>query len=107
MTVVFHSTVDSFLDRAGTLLYGQEAANNLMLGICSHLGVHSSPDSPAILATVDLNGETVSAAVMSGGPLVVTFGSESAIHKLARELNFKKFDFSGVVGPAKEAATFA
>jgi predicted GNAT family acetyltransferase len=101
------SSVQSFLAEAGPLLYREEAANSLILGICEGMTIIPSKNSPLLIRLVE-NGVTISAAVQTPPMnLVLTYSKLSQLEALAQFLFKSQARFPGVVGPAVEAENFA
>lgn len=107
LSVVSDTNVDEFLKSAGPLLYAQEAANSLMLGIC--LGLESSSVSNGTkLLRVTEAGNTYLAAIQTPPyNLIISFGNREHLASLANYLVSQKILIPGVVGPENEAKTFA
>ncbi|MES2200719.1 MAG: GNAT family N-acetyltransferase [candidate division FCPU426 bacterium] len=107
MTVTFCPDVESFLAKAGDLLYQEEAANSLMLGLCSRLQTGWAEGRKPVLVVLEEGGKVVSAALHAGDNLVLSFAEPAMLSALASALQQRDLDFPGVVGPANEAAVFA
>lgn len=107
LKVVLDSTVESFLNNAGPMLYQNEATNGLMLGLCEAILVEA-PAVPPVLIRVVENGKTVSAALQTHkNNLIVTYANPEILKELANFLKTNAVDFPGVVGPAWESEYFA
>jgi len=100
-------SIQSFLEHAGHLLYQNEAANSLMLGLCEGM-LAAVPKNPPLLIRVVENNKTISAAIQTPPMnLIVTYADASTLKKLAEYLKEIGASFPGVVGPAQEAELFA
>lgn len=89
-------------------MYEEEAANSLMLGICTSLQGSPSNHHPAGLYRVDVNGLTLMAAIQTPPfNLIVSFGTKDHITALAQFLFDAGVELPGVVGPEEESAYFA
>ncbi len=107
MTVTFCPDVESFLAKAGDLLYQDEAANSLMLGLCSRLQTGWAEGRKPVLVVLEEGGKVVAAALHAGDNLVLSFANQAMLATLANALHQSDLDFPGVVGPASEATAFA
>ena len=105
--VVSDETVEEFLKSAGPLLYLNEEANSLMLGICQGLTELPLGKGTQLLRIVD-SGKTLLAAIQTPPyNLIISLGSLENIPLLADFLIAQKISIPGVVGPEKEAELFA
>ena len=105
--VVSDETVEEFLKSAGPLLYLNEEANSLMLGICQGLTALPLGKGTQLLRIVD-SGKTLLAAIQTPPHnLIISLGSLKNIPLLADFLIAQKISIPGVVGPEKEAELFA
>lgn len=105
--VVSDETVEEFLESAGPLLYLNEEANSLMLGICQELTAMPLGKGTQLIRIVD-SGKTVLAAIQTPPyNLIISLGSIKDIPLLAEFLITQKISIPGVVGPEKEAELFA
>lgn len=108
LRVLSDSSASLFLSHAGALLYKDEAANSLMLGICTALEGSTSTDQPAGLYRVEKNGLTLMAAIQTPPfNLIVSFGIKDHLTALAQYLFDSGVELPGVVGPEEESAYFA
>lgn len=106
-TVIRDESIQEFLEEAGSLLYKNEPANSLMLGLCEGMLANPPKGSPLLVRIVK-NNETVSAAIQTPPMnLVITYADQAALGGLAEYLKISNADFPGVVGPAKESEFFA
>lgn len=106
MNVVFHKDLREFVQLTEFLLLQNEAANSLMLGLCSNLS--TGYDTEPLLITLQENGRAVSAALQTPPfNLVLTFCMDDDLETLVSECKRLKIDLSGVVAPVREAETFA
>ncbi|HUT14387.1 MAG TPA: GNAT family N-acetyltransferase [Thermoguttaceae bacterium] len=109
MKVVQHKGAGEFLSRAGPWLAENEAENNLILGISSHLDAH--PEQYAAdpyLITLEHNGGPTAAALMTPPhELIVTRAPADAMEALAGYLRKIDAPVSAVVGLVPEVKTFA
>lgn len=104
LEIIRDSSPQKFLIEAGFLLYQEEAANGLMLGLCEMMpNAQDSVQVPPVLLRVVEGGETVSAAIQTNPPqsnLVLTFANGNQLRGLAEYLQQEGIKFPGVVGPA-------
>ncbi len=108
MRVVRHKSVDEFLDRAGPWLRREEAENNLVLGIASHLKERPE-EYPAEPHLLTVEGDGIAAAALMTPPqeLVVTRASADAMEALADSLLESDAPVTGLAGPVPDAEVFA
>lgn len=107
LKVISDSTLESFLNNAGSMLYQNEATNGLMLGLCEGMQLEA-PAIPPILIRVVENGKTVSAALQTHKHnLIITYANPDILKELAHYLKTNAINFPGVVGPAWESEFFA
>lgn len=107
---VFHdSSASQFLQKAGPLLYKDEATNSLMLGLCGNiLRAKEPPKVPPLFIRVVQGEETLTAAIQTPPMnLVITYADNEQLATLAQHLLATGIKFPGVVGPARESETFA
>lgn len=105
--VISDESVEEFLKSAGPLLYMNEEANSLMLGICQGLTALPFSKGTQFLRIVE-SGKTVLAAIQTPPyNLIISLGSLKDIPLLADYLISQKVSIPGVVGPEKEAELFA
>lgn len=109
MRLVAHADAREFLSSANPLLARDEARHNLMYGITSALTRTPSVFSAFHLWTVERDGETVAALIVtSPHNLVVADPLDGdALPFAARELARADFRFPGVTGALPEADVFA
>lgn len=105
--VVRDSSIEKFLEKAGPMLYQNEAANGLMLGLCEGM-LLTPPAVPALLLRIVESGVTVSAALQtSSHNLIVTYANPDVLKELAQFLKNNTIELPGVVGPSWESEFFA
>lgn len=101
----------SFLEEVGQVLEEQEAANSLMLGVCSHLARHPERNqSPVCLRAVFESGVLYLTAMMTPPhPLVVYAREENmtANRRLVQDLLRGGWKVPGVRGPRPASIGFA
>lgn len=107
-----HQQADSFLNTAKPALEQEEAANNLMLGICMRLQQFPEHiEHQPYLATVSDADELIAAAVMTPPYKLIVYAASSsstdAFHLIAQNLMDEKWTLPGVNGPAEAALAFA
>lgn len=107
-----HQQVDSFLNVAKPALERQEAANNLMLGICIRLQQFPEHiEQQPYLATVEDAEGLIAATVMTPPYKLIVYAvspsSAAAFHLIAQNLMDGKWPLPGVNGPKKVALAFA
>lgn len=102
-------TVEDFLQRTLKYLEKDEAANNLMLGICLNIGTYTREESP-YFGVVEENDSLRLAAVMTPPQKLIVYGEESSIEAfelLAKDLLSNSISIPGVLGPSENARGFA
>jgi len=109
MRIVRHQGAREFLDRVGPWLAQDEAENNLILAVASHLHAHPEQyESEPYLVTAERNGGPVAAALMTPPyDLIVTRAPADAMEALADYLCEIDAPVSAVVGLVPEVETFA
>lgn len=112
MKVVNYPDARQFLAITQTLLEGDEAANNLMLGTCLSLKKAPQHSASPYYFAVAMNGADLQfAAIMtSNRPVVVysaTEDSDLASQLVAKDLLANSIVVPGVIGPAKISQSFA
>lgn len=109
LRIVQDSSPEQFLEQATPLLYRDEATNSLMLGICENIArLRKTLPSTPLLVRVLQGDRTVTAAVQtSTRNVVLTHARDEELNLLARHMRNIGANFPGVVGPAREAETFA
>jgi len=108
--IVRDSSAQEFLAAAGPLLYKDEPANSLMLGIAESLSVATDPakEQALYIRLVNENNMTTTAALQTPPMnLILTYAKTEELATLAQYLDEAKVTFPGVVGPAQETETFA
>jgi predicted GNAT family acetyltransferase len=105
--IIFDDSVQSFLGKAGDMLYLHEPTNSLMLGLCEGMQKQTPKTAPLLIRVVE-NNKTVSAAIQTPPMnLILTYGHREHLELLAKELKERDVQFTGVVGPAIESESFA
>ncbi len=111
MTLVTYQNAADFLLKAQAVLDKNEAANNLMLGICLRLKNFPEQITTApYLATVEDEHGLVIAAVMTTQKLIVYSDRPNcgdAVAMLAQNLFVNHWSLPGVLGPSLVAEKFA
>lgn len=106
----YYNAVD-FLERAQGYLERNEAANNLMLGICTRLKSKPvSADNEPLFFTVEDEGNLKAAAVMTPPNKLVLYGENEdrkTYDLLAEQLIEDKIPVPGVIGPSRISLAFA
>lgn len=110
LTLTTYDSAAAFRDRAEPFLMGQEAANNLMLGL-THTLITAPQQFPATpyLATVEHDGDVV-AAYLRTPPynlLLSTTDMPAALDLVAERLHAAGSALPGVTGPAALSHVFA
>ena len=100
-------SIDDFLKNAGPLLYRDEVANSLMLGLCEGMVGNPSKISPLLFRVLQ-EDETVTAAIQTPPKnLVISYAKPDVLDILILALQKIEADFPGVVGPNKESEYFS
>jgi predicted GNAT family acetyltransferase len=114
-----YQLASEFLEKTQEALEGNEAANNLMLGICfqlKRLAEKNEPPpyritAPPYLTTVEDERGLVVAAVMTPPHNIVVYGNRpdvrEAFERVARKLFADRVPIPGVLGPSGAAQAFA
>jgi predicted GNAT family acetyltransferase len=104
-----HDDVESFLAAATPLLLRDEARHNLILGICSTLATAPSTYKQFHLWTVDDQGRSIGAAVMTPpfNLAVARPETEGVLDFLAQALHGSSVVLPGVTGSLPETDEFA
>jgi predicted GNAT family acetyltransferase len=114
-----YQLASAFLEKTQEALERNEAANNLMLGICFQLKRLAEKDEPPpyritslpYLATVEDESGLVVAAVMTPPHNIVVFGNRpdvgEAFDLVSRDLFANHVPIPGVLGPSNAAQVFA
>jgi len=112
MIATTYQNAAAFLQRAQAMLEANEAANNLMLGICFRL--RDSPErtrSAPYMITVEDEAGLAIAAVMTPPHKLVIYGDRSdldqALEVVAQNLMATRWEVPGVLGPTEVARLFA
>ena len=112
MITTTYANAHDFLQMTQAFLETDEAANNLLLGVCFHLA--RAPErikTTPYFATVSENNELLLAAVMTPPHNLVIYGQKDtprpAIRALAERLLTDQTMPPGVVGPVEIARAFA
>lgn len=112
MTLATYQNAADFLLKTQAVLEKNEAANNLMLGIC--LRLRNFPEkikTARYLATVTDEHGLVVAAVMTPPHKLVVYGEKpehgEALELFARDLLTNRWVLPGVLGPSRVAEAFA
>jgi GNAT superfamily N-acetyltransferase len=107
MHVVFDPDAATFLDHAGAMLEADEAANGMILGLCSSSRPASALDGQ-VYARVEDGARTVAAVVLvPGRQLLLTATPPGALEPLVAGLEAAGARFTGLAGPALEAQRLA
>lgn len=107
LTIHEPTSASDFLQLAGPLLYQNEGANGLMIGLAESLS-RSTPETAPLLVAINNNGVITTGALQTPPHnLLLTFATTSELEVLAKYLHQKNLTFPGVVGPTREAHEFA
>ncbi len=112
MKVIIHESAKKFFEIIDPVLKGQEAANNLMLGLATRLAKAEEPaDLPAVMMTVSNGQKLESAIVMTPPRGVVLYASadapEEAINALVEALIVGGYPVPECNGPSAVSSLFA
>ncbi len=109
MQIVQDNSVGDFLEKSDALLYQDEAANNLMIGLCERLlKAKEPPELPPTFLRVVVEGVTVTGAIhIPPKNLGLTYANQDQLKALALFIKENHIAPPGVIGPAIEAKTFA
>jgi len=109
LNIVVDTSVSTFLNECGPLLYQNEAMNSLMLGLLEGLKTQSPAVQPLLVRILE-NGKIVSVAVSFRKQpmnIILTYASDTHLRFLAEHLQKTGEVFTGVVGPKIESEKFA
>ena len=104
--IEIHDDLGTFAASVREFLEQREAENGLMLGLLGARPGDSSGDGP-IMVRAAADGQTVFVAFRRGPHLVVTRGPDVALVATAARLGALGLEAPGVIGPAREAESFA
>lgn len=104
--LVIHEGAEAFARAVRPLLEQDEAANGLMLGVLAAIEAEPPP-AAAFMAKARQDGQAVAAALFRDLNLIVTRGITPFAGELCRELQSRRVDPPGVIGPAEEAEAIA
>ena len=104
--IEIHDDLGTFAASVREFLEQREAENGLMLGLLGARPGDSSGDGP-IMVRAAADGQTVFVAFRRGPHLVVTRGPDVALVATAARLGALGLEVPGVIGPAREAESFA
>ncbi len=110
MILTTHESAASFLQVAQAKLEEQEAANNLMLGICMRLHRRAAPVAPFLATVTGQRGLTLAAIMTPPHRLVLAGegkGTGEALEMVGRALLAGRWSVPGVIGPGALAERFA
>ena len=111
LVVTSFDNAQDFLDRAGLLLYEQEATNGLMLGICERLVKNPTAYKDPFFSVVeDESGDVQLVATMTPPHnMVLADGADSlaAVPVLVEGLLEKEIQIPGITGPVHLTDAFA
>ena len=109
MELALFDSPQRFYTRIKSFLFENEDENNLIIGIASRLAESDALQVNSFLAAVTINSQIVAAAIHHTPTrnLIVTRARTGALALFADHLKTFKIAIPGVLGPAKEAKTFA
>ncbi len=112
MQLSHYESAATFLSRAQTWLEQEEATNNLILGIAVRLAEHPERiKTPPFLATVEAEGEPVTAAVMTPPHRVILYSAAGAdpapLRLILDDLRAGGWHVPGVMAPSATSTAFA
>jgi len=109
MLVVRHGSPTTLLERAGEFLRGDEAENNLILGVCSTFRCEPADDvSQLWWLTIEHDGAVVGAAIIARRRfLVITQLPNAATEHLVEFLFEARASILDVSGPSPSITDFA
>ncbi|HHX02020.1 MAG TPA: GNAT family N-acetyltransferase [Firmicutes bacterium] len=111
MRFVWHSHIQSFLDKTLVHLEKEEALNNLMLGIALRLKQDPGRYPDVVMITVQDGNELALAALMTPPEKLMVYSPRGiqveALEYMIQGLLARSISIPGVIGPAQLAKQFA